>query len=157
MKIPFNNRPMFWQGGGSFVPRGDLAPRALLTENPVRWDSKVTWAARVIVGFKRKGKRPITLAQLVRLVREIHIEQVGDPGSSFLRQRGLYRHDSGSIVDEPGAQVVIFNVSGVSPKTFEKQIEQLAEDVATEFDQESVIVEIQRNGVTQRTFGMGRR
>lgn len=170
IKIPFNNHPMTWRGGGVFRPEGKFevvgSDEAVAQDNPIKWGSRETWAARVIVGFKRRGKKPITMSQLVRLVRKIRLEQVGDPGATFLAQRGLYRHDAGGIVDEPGAQVVIFNADrvmpngkkvAVTPRRFEKDIEKLSEDIATVFDQESVIVEIQKNGITQRTFGMGRR
>lgn len=168
MKIPIHNKALFWQGGGAFKPEGpiELVSSASLAQNPVKWDSRETWAARVIVGFKRKGKKPVTMNQLVKLVRKIRLEQVGDPGVSFLAQRGLFRHDSGTLVDEPGAQVVIINVERVfpdghkvevSPEEFERQIEELSEDIATRLEQESVIVEIQKNGITQRTFGMGPR
>ena len=120
MKLPINNKPMFWHNG-AFFPQGKF---------------------------------------------DLVCHPVGDPGASFLSQRGLYRHDAGGIVDEPGAQVVIINVErvmpngkkiSVSPRRFEKDVERLSEDIATTFDQESVIVEIQKNGITQRSFGMARR
>lgn len=44
-----------------------------------------------------------------------------------------------------------------SKKKFIKQIERLSEDLATELEQAEVIVEIQKDGVTQRAFGMGPR
>lgn len=163
MKIPVNNRPLFWRNG-SFRPQGPLElvgkPRLALNDNPFNWeDSGPTWGARVIVGFNRRGRRAVTMNQLVRLVRRIRLEQVGDPAATFVAQRGLYRHGTGEIVDEPGAQVILINTPnlGTTPAQFEKQVEKLSEDIATELGQDEVIVEIQENGFTRRTFGMGRR
>lgn len=163
MKIPVNNSPLFWHSG-SFQPEGPLdivTSESELGANPFNWKSKDTWAARIIVGFKRKGKRALTLNRLVTLVRQLRTEQVGDPAATFVSQRGIYKHQTprGEIVDEPGAQIIIINTPnlGTTPRAFVKQMEELSEDIATELDQEEVIVEIQRNGLTQRSWGMGPR
>lgn len=177
MKIPISNHAVYWRGGGSFRPEGRLTLVHVegLVGNPLQWDTRESWAARMFLGFQ-KGRRRVPkqeaarrMEKLVQLVREIRVEQVGDPGASFLTQRGMYRHDDGYVIDEPGAQVIVINVDRVmkkgkkiekvpvTPEQFEKDIEQLSEDLATELDQESIIVEIQRNGVVQRTFSMGRR
>lgn len=162
-KIYIDYRELHWTGGGggSFYPNPDSAlechgDRALLS-NPQLWEGgKVTWSARVIVGFKRRGKKPATMNQLVRVVRQVRTKQAGNPSSSFLFQRGIYRHsDSGEIVDEPGAQVLIINTFGATPKEFERQITELAEVIADKLDQAEVIVEIQRNGVSKHVFGVG--
>ncbi len=162
MKIPIHNHPMFWQNG-SFRPEGRIEvvrPEGDAVDNPFNWDDDTpTWAARVIVGFNRRDKPPVTMDELVQLVWRIREKQVGNPSSSFLTQRGLYKHTSGEVVDEPGAQVILINTPDLktSKKKFIKQVESLSEDVATEFGQDEVIVEIQKNGITQRSFGMGPR
>lgn len=157
---PFDNRPITWQdkrSAGYFQPHGDFERHGSLQENPRTWSGqKAVWSARVIVGFKRRGKKPATLNMLVRIVKRVRTQQIGDPSSSFLTQRGLYRHnDTGEIVDEPGAQVVLIDTHNTPPKVFEQQAEQLAEIIARELDQAEVIVEIQKNGVSQSVFGVG--
>jgi len=173
MRYDVNPRRLSWNkknGGGSFTPSGRLVchgDRSILT-NPRRWQSEAdTWSARIVVGFRPKDAPPsfrITEREakhkedlLVYLVRRTREAQVGDPGATFLTQRGLYRHvESGEVVDEPGMQVILINTAeGVTPKQFERQVEDLAELIATKFDQEEVIVEIQKNGVSQQVFGIG--
>ncbi|GAG10948.1 unnamed protein product, partial [marine sediment metagenome] len=76
--------------------------------------------------------------------------------ASFLTQRGIYQHhdpQKGTVV-ENGAQIIIINTSTASPQQFEQQMIQLAEQIAATLRQEEVIVEIQRNGVTQRVHGI---
>ena len=157
-----DHRQHAWQhakGWGSFMPNGALqvhGPKEVF-ENPRRWSAgKYTYAGRLIVGFKRQGKRPATLNQLVKIVRSVRQRQVGNPSSSFLLQRGLYKHSgTGEVVDEPGAQVIVINTFGASKAEFEKQMVEVAETVAKELDQEKVILEIQRNGISQATYGIG--
>jgi len=156
-KFDIDHRALHWNGG-SFTPSTDTAivyGEALEPNPELRDYGKVTWSARLIVGFKRRGKKAATLNQLVKIVRETRTKQTGNPSSTFLMQRGIYRHDdSGEVVDEPGAQVLIINM-GASQKDFEKQMTELAEVIAVKLDQAEVIVEIQRNGVSKRVFGVG--
>lgn len=171
MRYDCNPKYLSWtnrNGGGSFTPKGKLechGDKSVL-ENPRRWESETDiYSARIIVGFRPQDAPPgfevRNVGQkendLVALVKKIRIAQVGDPGATFLEQRGLYRHvKSGEVVDEPGAQVIIFNTTkGVTPRQFERQVEILAEIIAEAFDQEEVIVEIQKNGISQKVFGIG--
>lgn len=151
-----NNRALHWRKG-SFHPNGviQVIGNRRMFSNPVLETFDETFAARVIVGFNRLGKRAVTVKQLISIVREVRTEQVGNPSSSFLLQRGIYQHRSGEIVEEPGAQVMIIDVTGATQKEFERQMVELAEVIAEELEQESVIVELQRNGITQRTLSVG--
>jgi hypothetical protein len=156
---PFDNRPISWhdkKSAGHFAPEGK--PKWYgVQPNPRSWSSeKETWIGRVIVGFARRGKKDVTMNELVAIVRRVRELQTRDPSSTFLAQRGLYRHrDSGEVVDEDGAQVVIIDTHDTPPKKFEKQIEELAEILARQLGQEEVIVEIQKNGISQTVFGVG--
>lgn len=94
----------------------------------------------------------------MEIVREIRTEQVGNPGSTFLLQKGIYAHAAGGpVIEEDGAQVIILNLPdyGTEPPAFRKQIVKLAEDMARQLQQEEVIVEFQKGGVTERTMGVG--
>ena len=160
MKYDVDNRSLHWRsrnGGGSFYPNGPIhmVGKRSVFENPVLDQFDETLAARVIVGFNRLGKKPATIKQLISIVRSVRTRQVGNPSSSFLLQQGIYQHQSGEVVEEPGAQVLIIETTGASRQDFEKQMIELAEVVATRLGQESVIVEIQKNGITQRTLSVG--
>jgi len=158
-----DHRTLHWnsrKNSGSFYPDGPLqlhGDRAALQSNPEHWTTRDTYAARIIVGFERKGKRPATLNQLVRIVRRVRKEQVGDQGATFLSQRGIYQRTKKQVIDEPGAQVLIINTPGMktSPKKFAAQMLALAEVIATELGQDEVILEMQKNGITQQTSGVG--
>lgn len=155
---PFDNRALIWQdkrSAGYFNPQGALE-RHGVQPNPRTWSGeKAVWSARVIVGFARRGKKPATMNMLVRIVKRVRTQQTGDPSATFLTQRGLYRHnDTGEIVDEPGAQVVLIDTHDTPPRTFEKHAEEIAETIARELEQAEVIVEIQKNGVSQSVFGV---
>jgi hypothetical protein len=169
MRYDINPKQLSWtnrNGGGSFTPRGKLVcyGDAQILANPRRWESADTYSARIVVGFRPKDAPPdfevrdvgAKEDQLVNLVRRIRTKQVGDPGATFLAQRGLYRHsESGEVVDEPGMQILLINTTGETPRRFERQVEILAELIVEAFDQEEVIVEIQKNGVSQKVFGIG--
>jgi hypothetical protein len=101
---------------------------------------------------------------VVRIVRRVRKQQVGDPAATFVLQRGIYTHtakDDGDrlTVDEKGAQIFLLNTPelGTSVTVFKKQMEDLAEILATDLRQEAVILEIQRGGSTQVTISMGPR
>lgn len=156
-RIYANTQPLHTRWG-HFRPQGEtviIGSKSHLLENPVLEEYDETLAARLIVGLNRLGQPPATVDQLVAVVRRVRTEQVGDPSSSFLLQRGIYQHRSGEIVEEPGAQVIIIDTTGATQKAFGEQMVVLAESIASDLSQESVIVEIQKNGVTQRTLSVG--
>lgn len=163
--IPFDNRPVAWKAGrrgitGLFKPNGAISwytTERDLTENPLRWEGgSETWTGRVIVGFARLNKPDVTLKDLIRVTRRMREHQTQDPSATFLLQKGIYRHkESGTVVEEDGAQVVIIDTHDTPPKKFEDQIVELAEAIARELEQEEVIVEIQKNGISQRVVGVG--
>jgi hypothetical protein len=164
MKIPCNTRVCRWsysKGWGCFFPNGSLQlhGEASYLDNPRIWTGDPTvYSARIIVGLKRRGRPQVKLDEIVRHVRKVRTHQVGDPSSTFLTQRGLYKHEeSGKVVDEPGVQVILLNVppAKVRVPLFRTHVAELAESLARTFQQESVIVEIQRNGIVVQTYGMG--
>lgn len=159
--LPVDLRAAVWarpNGWGMFQPNGRRRFYGTdFRKNPKRWESgSDVWAARLFVGFRSAVDHDVIYAMddLVPIVRDARIEQTGDPSSSFLSQHGLYRHDDGTLVEEPGAQVILINV-GEAPDKFEQHMIELAEAIASELDQEEVVVELQRGGITQRVFGVG--
>lgn len=148
-------------GGGSFTPRGRALVEGSAKEldikaNPARWESDETYAARVIVGFNVHNEPRWSVDDVIPIVKRVRDRQHGKQGASFVLQRGIYQHkdDEKRIVEEEGVQILIIDVWSTPLRTFEKEMVELGEILADKLQQEEVIVEIQRNGVTVKTFGV---
>ena len=139
-----NGRPLL-----TFTPTGAMRP------NKVAWTSAPVFAARLFVGFKVGDDVKWTMDELVSMVRQVRGEQEADPGSSFVAQRGVYKdQDTGKVIDEPGAQVIILELSNMSAEKFEEQMIQLGEHLRYEMKQKEVIVELQHGGSVYKTLGI---
>jgi hypothetical protein len=159
---PCNPGTLHWSGpeSGWFRPQGGLKvvdeKGVLGSLRGAKWTSTDTLAARIIVGFNVGDKPTWTVDDLIPLVRAVRIKQTGDPSASFIAQKGIYQHrdPAKGTVQENGAQVLIIDTVGLPEAQFEDQMIQLAEKITRQFQQETVILEIQRNGVTQRVHGI---
>jgi len=156
--VPADTRAVSWptrdgKARNAFHPGGKKYWKHF-RPNRTEWRTKDVWAARLFVGFN-VGETPVyTIQDLMDVVREVRQKQVGDPSSSFVTQKGLYLHrDTGQLVKEPGAQVIIINLSS-TPEQFEKEMIALAEEIAERLNQEEVILEMQHNGISQETLGI---
>ena len=120
--------------------------------NPARWESDEVYAARLFVGFNIGDTSAFDLEDLIGLVRG----ELGEASAAtFIAQKGLYTSNrTGETVEEDGAQVILFNLTGESPVDFRKRVIALAEKIARDFQQELVIAEFQKNGVVQTTVGV---
>lgn len=130
--------------------------------NPVAWPKNVdedpnAMKALLFVGFA-VGDGAVTwkMSNLIAIVRAHRAAAGRDPSASFIGQRGVYRSKKGTqaIVEEDGAQVVIFPMDGETLKDFQADMIVLAEHICREMKQEEVIVEIQRNGAVVRLMGV---
>jgi hypothetical protein len=160
--IPADTRRFAWRNPrgevGFFTPNGRVTEhgRGDFLENPAGWTSRSPiYAARIFVGFNVGHRARWSMEDVVRIVKRVRKAQVGTPDATFLYQRGLYtsKRDE-SVVDEKGAQIIILNLSGATPKQFRLQMIALGEEIATKLRQEEVIVEIQRGGVSKETIGV---
>lgn len=162
--VPADIRRHVWRApdgrhAGSFRPNGavrNCGCGAHAEPNPAAWESdEAPLAARVFVGFNVGQKTVWDLDDLVALVRRVREAQGHHPDASFLAQKGIYTSAvDGKVVEEPGAQVVMLDLDGTKEKDFQAEMVSLAEVIATEFEQELVILELQRGGLTLRTFGV---
>jgi hypothetical protein len=160
--LPVDTRRFSYRHNGEvgfFVPNGTLTTRgSILRRNPPAWESEdPIWGARIFVGFSVGMEPRWSMEDAVHIVRRVRGAQVGTPDSSFLYQKGLYTHKlTGETVEEDGAQIVFINLPdfGATPKVFEKQMVEVAEALAIELEQEEVIVELQKDGITQKTIGV---
>lgn len=157
MILPTDNRPAIWStpnGVRAFRPHGRkyLGGRRY-KPNRTTWESADTYSARLFVGFNVGQQTVYDMDDLVDIVRAVREEQTGDPSSSFVYQHGIYKHGSGEIVEEPGAQVIVINMAEPADE-FARQMTELGEAIAEQMQQEEVVVEIQRNGIVERVFGV---
>jgi hypothetical protein len=163
--FPADPRRFSWSspGGesrGRFVPNGRLVFHGRKT-NPRNWHEKGNiFAARLFVGLAVDRERAWEENDVVRIVKHVRQTQVGRPDASFVLQRGLYTQAIGDeqvVIDEPSVQVIILNLPdfNAARKKFTKQMVKLAEALARELKQREVIVEIQKNGISQETIGVG--
>jgi len=99
---------------------------------------------------------PLVRAVRTRQTRTGEEDKYGDPNATFIAQKGVYKHKEPTygVVEEDGAQVIIFATSGETSAIFEARMVALGEEIARQLHQELVIVEIQRNGVVQSTIGV---
>ena len=154
--LPTDTRPAVWstpRGVRAFHPHGRKQWSGDYRPNRTVWESADTYSARLFVGFNVGQETIFEMKDLVEVVRQVREKQVGDPSSSFVYQHGIYKHQAGDIVEEPGAQVIIINMDA-SAKDFVAQMIALAETIARDMSQEEVVVEIQRNGVVERVLGV---
>jgi hypothetical protein len=160
---PCNPGSLTWSspgGGCSFRPQGRLHviddAGALSGLRGKAWTSEDTLAARLIVGFNVGASPVYSIEDLIPIVRAVRTKQTGDPSASFILQKGIYQHrdPSKGVVQEDSAQVLIIDMAGLGEAAFENQMVELAEIIARQMQQEIVIVEIQKNGITQRVHGV---
>lgn len=132
-------------------------------KNPPSWrDKGPTYSATLYVGFsvytgKGAAKPTWTMSDLVKLVKKVRREQVTHPDATFLYQRGVYTHEKDKyVVTENGGQVILLNVPPVKRKfnEFRRHVIRLAEIIARKFQQESVIVAIEKDGILIETVGV---
>lgn len=142
--------------GGIFRPEGDLLAHSekKIRMNPVRYTAETTLSARLFVGFNVNEKPIFEMDDLIDFVFEVR-KKTGHPEATFLSQRGIYKHKvSDRLVSEDGAQIIIIATWETTFKEFEADMIALAEKIAAEFEQEEVLVEIQKNGVTDKIMGV---
>ena len=139
---------------GVFRPDGpivELAPRP----NPFRWKARGTLSARIVVGFNVGKKRKWKLSEVKKYFRRVREEQGRLVDATFLAQEGFYTHKAtGDVVDERGVQILVINVEGLHQRTFTSEMRELSEKLAKRFQQEEVILDLMKSGVSKGVFGV---
>lgn len=162
---------------GSFQPEGRIVPaykraRGIRANPRSFFDDHDTYSARLFVGFNVGTEAVYNMDDLIKVVKRVRLRQIGTPDSSFLYQKGLFKHTAqgtlrGKVIIENSAQVIILNLPykvtkgehkgqyRLLPfKTFERHMEKLAEEICRSLHQEEVIIQMQKNGVVMHTIGM---
>ena len=160
MRINADLGKRHYRNGGGFLPhRGSVTA---YNHNPrEKWDV-ADRAALILVGLADEtGKTVWSEGAVVETVKDMRLDQIGDAGASFILQRGLYTHapKKGSereTVDETSVRAIILNTDTEREpnKEFEENILNIAQELANDLRQETVIVEFQKRGVTDSVYGV---
>lgn len=153
------NIGLFTCEAGTFYPdRGVFynGDPAVVQYNPAHPYGADTYSALLIVGLAGQAGEKYTPKEIVEWVKNYRVAQVGDPGASFIFQKGVYRHKrTGKVVDEDSVRVIILNLAeNESRDEFRRNILAMSEAIRSDFNQEEVILEFQRRGVTLEVFGI---
>ena len=140
-------------GGVTFRPRGEMFKVGdFARDNPSVYSPKHVLAARLFVGFNVGGEATYDIDDLIEVVGRVRQDQGRAPDASFLAQRGVYSHAvDGSVVTEDSAQIIIIDMLQQKLRAFTAEMIDLADQICLEMSQETVIVEIQKDGITQVT------
>lgn len=137
---------------GSFHPGGTLRSHGA-RHNPAEQIKGKTISARLFVGLSVKNKPKWTPKNVIDIVSAVRTKQIHDPSASFLSQTGVYQHQDGKhVVKERSVQVIVIDTHGTPQKAFENQMTAMAETIARRLKQESVIVDVQVNGVSRSVW-----
>ncbi len=155
-------RTAFWTSPdgshkGAFRPNGKTQFIAVGDDyepnNKQRFPGGSGLAGRVFVGFNVGPTPTYSIGFLISIVKKVRAKQSRSPNSTFVAQTGVYQSSkTGETVTEDGAQVIIVDQDNLTPKAFEDEMEFLAETIAREMSQESVMLEIQHRGMSKDMF-----
>lgn len=147
-----------------FKPRGEMLVcmpdgRVIGAEdrkkNPVEKLGEGTLSARLFVGLSVGQTPRYTIKQVVDATIEVRKKQKQLPDATFLAQKGVYTESkSGQLVEEDSVQIIIIDVMGTPEVMFTACMQELGEELRKRFEQESVIIEIQRKGVVQAVYSV---
>lgn len=164
ISVPVDFRNADWSGpngvSGSFKPNRKSGPKLAYKTHPFltpnSWDSEEeVWSARFFVGFNVGDDPKYDMEDLIKLVKRVRKQQTNKPDSTFIYQRGVFTHDNGKEVTENGAQVVLLNIDSPVPvRQFYRDMIQLGEVIREELEQETVILQVQKDGIVKRVIGI---
>lgn len=155
--LPLDLRVTRWPGG-AFFPKGPIRYFDPTRRNPpIQWSSEdPIYGAKIILALERDGKRTGTMDDVIAAVTKMRRAQGRDPGATFLTQKGVWEtRGTKEIVVEDGVQIGIIAIVPVDYATFTEEMVRLSEILAKEFDQETVVCEIQRDGYRARLMFIG--
>lgn len=154
------NTGVFSGKPGTFQPARGGVNVVGARQNPRVDYGRGTLSALLLVGLSSPSGATFTIEDIVAAGRDTRVDQIGDPGASFLTQKGLYLHRvTGKVVEEDSVRVIIVHLEGLTGETapqFKDHIQALAEVLRADFDQDSIVVEIQNRGVTEEVYGAER-
>lgn len=142
-------------GSRRFKPKGHLVcyhPGAL--QNPVSRLGGGGYSARIFVGLNVGQTQKYKVDDVVKIVWRTRKKQKKSADASILAQRGIYEDFKGKRVVEQSVQVILIDTAGTPKTEFVREMTELAEALRKSMKQETVILEIQRRGVSQDVYSV---
>ena len=138
-----------------FKPEGKLTTHhEAVRSNPTTRLGGGGYSARLFVGLNVGQKQTWSEKDVVDLVWKTRKKQGRSADASILTQKGIYEDRSGERVVEPSVQVIIIDFSRAPKKQFVEEMSNLSEVLVEKLKQETVILEIQRRGVTTDVYSI---
>jgi hypothetical protein len=129
--------------------------------NPLAEEYDTTFAARLFVGLGVLGGKELPIQKLIAATRKFLREpikvgktvyNVGED-SSYISQKGVYKYEAdGKVYEENSAQVIIIDTQGTPQSVWRSIMISLGEYLCRALRQESVYVELQKNGLVLSTL-----
>lgn len=137
----------------TFEPKGPVKLIGTRAQNPVVEEFGAADAGRLFVGLNVGGKPRWKVEDVMRITKRVRERQGADPDSSFLAQRGYFT-SAGKTINEKSVQIIILDFAArkTGGRTFKTEMIELAEELARKLKQETIYVEIQRNGIPERVL-----
>lgn len=137
----------------SWTPSGEVQEIGERPNPYEEWGGGLT--GRLFVGLNVNDVPTHHVDDVVALVKAWREARGKDPSASFIAQRGIFKSKkTGKTVVEDSCQVVIFPDDGQTMNDFRLDMIALGESLARDLSQELIILEVQKNGVTQSVGGI---
>jgi hypothetical protein len=141
--------------GRRFKPKGQLK---LYHEgampNPTTRLGGGGYGARIFVGLNVGQKKAHSIDDIIKIVWAVRKRQKRQADASILAQHGIYEGFDGKRVVEPSAQVVLIDLAGTPKRKWVDEMKELSEELRKKLRQETVILEIQRRGVSTDVYSV---
>lgn len=137
----------------TWTPSGEVHEIGEQTNPYESWGDAI--AARLFVGLNVKDVPTYDIDEVVGIVKAWREEKGKDPSGSFIAQKGIFKSKiSGKTTTENSVQVVIFPENNETIEDLKADMIAMGEHICRRLQQELVILEIQKNGVTHSVGGI---
>ena len=142
-------------GSRRFKPKGELiCYQTGALANPVSRLGGGGFSARIFVGLNVGQAQKYKVADVIKIVWRVRKKQKRSADASILAQHGIYEDFRGKRVIEPSVQIILIDTAGTPKKEWIAEMTELAEALRKSMKQETVILEIQRRGVSTDVFSV---
>jgi hypothetical protein len=117
-------------------------------ENPRQMFGGGGLSARLFVGLNVGDTPTHSIEDVVKVVGDNY-----KGSASFIAQKGIYIDDHNHAIHEDSVQVLLFADTD-SEEKFLDEMTKLGETLASKLQQESVVLELQKKGISQGVYGV---
>jgi hypothetical protein len=111
-------------------------------------------AARIFVGLNVGTETKYTIQDFMQQTLKVRRSQGKRADGSFLGQMGIYEDTKGRTIEEPSVQIVLLDLGGEEEKVWTREMLALGGHLRRKFHQETVIVEIQQQGIARAVYSI---